>query len=67
MNSTKLKVFKHNRKIICYIKEFKGIYYVNTGKPSDANCISWTYNNIQEAEKTANEFFTNYTSKKIQF
>ena len=59
-----LKKFKHNRKIICYIEQYKNTYSVKTGKPSDDSCLSWRYDNLKDAEKTASEYFENYTNKK---
>lgn len=57
-----VQTLKSNRKIVCYIKQFDDIFIVCTGKPSDISCISWQYDNIEEAQKTANEFFNNYTT-----
>lgn len=56
------QTFKHNKKIVCYIKQHKNTFYVCTGKPSDATCISWTYSNIEEAKQTAENYFTNRTN-----
>ena len=37
----------------------------NTGKPSDACCISWHYDNIEAAEFTAKEYFDNIMSMDV--
>lgn len=57
-----IKLYKNNKKIICYIKRAGAGFRVCTGKPSDSCCLSWYYNNITEAEHTANEYFLNYTN-----
>lgn len=44
-----VKIYKHN-----------GRYTASTGKPSDACCISWKYDNLKDAEKTAEEYIKNY-------
>lgn len=54
--------YKKYNKIICYIKICENNFYVNTGKPSDTTCISWKYNNIEDAKKTAEEYFNNRTN-----
>jgi len=56
------KLFKHNRKTVCYIEQYKDKFHVKTGKPSDASCISWTYDNLNDAETTATEYFNNRTN-----
>lgn len=56
-----IKAYRHNRRIVCYIKQSGAIYKVCTGKPSDAFCISWNYTTKEEAERTAEEYFNNYT------
>ena len=58
----KTLLFKHNKKIICYIKCYENKFIVCTGKPSDATSIGWTYNNIEDAKFTANEYFNNRTT-----
>jgi len=55
-----LKTYKFNRKIIGYITGFNDKFRFCTGKPSDVSCISWKYNNFQDAEKTAKEYINNY-------
>ena len=56
-----IKIFKKKRKIICYVlKDSKG-FHTFTGKPSDACCIGWHYDNFKDAMKTATEYFENYT------
>ena len=56
-----IKLFKKNRKIVCYVfKDSKG-FHTFTGKPSDSACIGWSYDNIKDAMKTAEEYFENYT------
>lgn len=57
-----VKLYKHNRRVICYITEYKGRYTVSTGKPSDICCISWKYDNLKDAEKTAEEYSKNYSN-----
>lgn len=56
------KLYKKGRRIICYIKQSGGEFIVCTGKPSDACCISWHYDNIESAEFTAKEYFDNRTN-----
>ena len=58
-----LQTFKKNRKIICYITGNNTGFRVCTGKPSDANCIGWSYDSLEDAEFTANEYFNNRTQK----
>lgn len=44
-------------KILCYIRQLSdGKYKTCTGKPSDASCISWTYDNIDAARATAHDY-----------
>jgi len=57
-----IKKFKKNRKIVCYIEEFKNKFTVKTGKPSDSSCISWQYDCLPLAENTAAEYFQNRTN-----
>ena len=57
-----LKTFKKGRRIICYILKDGSCFRAMTGKPSDASCIGWTYDNYSDAEKTAKEYFENYTN-----
>lgn len=58
-----IKKYTKNRKIICYIaKRDNDKFVVCTGKPSDISCIAWTYDNIEDAEFTANEYFINRTT-----
>jgi hypothetical protein len=57
-----MKIYRFKRAIICYIKQVNNGYKVCTGKPSDAFCISWYYDSLEEAERTAQEYFDNYTS-----
>lgn len=59
-----VKLFKHKGRIICHVRrnEISGTFSACTGKPSDLSCLSWTYNTFEEANKTASEFFINYTS-----
>lgn len=52
----KTYLYKKNRRIICYIQANKKGWEVCTGKPSDASCLSWQYDNLKDAEKTANEY-----------
>ena len=54
--------YKKAKKIICYIKETSNGFMVCTGKPSDVCCISWNYDNLDDAKFTANEYFNNRTN-----
>lgn len=65
MENGVIKVYKFKRRIICYIRHYNGVFSTCTGKPSDAGCISWTYNNMEEAEYTAKEYFHNRTHLNI--
>lgn len=60
------ELWKNGRRIVCYIEKVeneKGItFWVNTGKPSDASCLSWRYNDYDKAAETAREFFYNVVS-----
>lgn len=56
-----IKTFKKSRRIICYITHYNGIFSACTGKPSDACCLAWKYDNLADAEATANEYFINRT------
>lgn len=56
-----ITLFKKGQKIICYIKHFANKYVVCTGKPSDPTCISWEYEDYEDAAKTAKQYFNNYT------
>ena len=58
-----LKKYTYKKRIICYTEEYKGIYSVKTGKPSDTSCLSWQYDNLEDAKKTASEYFDNYINK----
>jgi len=58
----KITYFRHNKKIVCYIKSYENKHVACTGKPSDASCIGWTYNTFEEAEFTAKEYFNNRTN-----
>jgi hypothetical protein len=55
-------LYKKDKKIICYIKQNSNGFIVCTGKPSDATCVSWQYDNLKDAEFTANEYFNNRTN-----
>ena len=60
-----IKLYKFNRRIIGYIyKDRLGQYIFNTGKPSDINCMAWTYDNLEDAIFTAEEYYINYTNRK---
>ena len=59
-----VKTYKLKKRIICYICKEKDKFLVCTGKPSDISCLSWEYKNLTDAEKTAKEFFRNYTNRK---
>ena len=55
-----IKLFKKNRKIICYVfKDSKG-FHTFTGKPSDSVCVGWDYENLRDAMKQAKEYFNSY-------
>lgn len=56
-----IKLYKSKRnKIICYIRQQGARYDVCTGKPSDASCLCWHYDNLEAAEETAAEYVNNY-------
>ena len=57
-----VKAYKLKKRIICYIQQEKDKFFVCTGKPSDVSCLSWQYENLTDAEKTAEEYFRNYTN-----
>ena len=57
-----VKTYKLKKRIICYIRQEKDKLFVCTGKPSDISCLSWQYENLTDAEKTAEEYFRNYTN-----
>lgn len=57
-----VKTYKLKKRIICYIRQDKDKFFVCTGKPSDVSCLSWQYENLTDAEKTAEEYFRNYTN-----
>ena len=54
-----VKTYKLKKRIICYIQQEKDKFFVCTGKPSDISCLSWEYENLTDAEKTAEEYFRN--------
>lgn len=54
-----IKLYKNGRRIICRIEYWNSKYYVMTGKPSNGCCISWVYDNLEEAELTAQEYYNN--------
>ena len=59
LNGKALK-FKHNRIIIGYIIiSYKGFKF-KTGKPSDAQCLSWDFETFNEALNHATEYINNY-------
>lgn len=64
MKTTERILFKKGRRIICFIDIMPDKIKVRTGKPSDATCISWTYqpSELEKAKATATEFFNNYTN-----
>ncbi|MFR3694912.1 MAG: hypothetical protein ACLTW0_01860 [Alistipes ihumii] len=63
-NRIRRDLLKYGKKTICYIDEYdNGTFKVKTGKPSDAVCISWTYESRKNAVATAIEFFNNYTQR----
>lgn len=57
-----ITLFKQDRKVLCYIRHYENKHIVCTGRPSDITCISWQYDNLQDAEKTAKEYFNNRTN-----
>ena len=63
MSNGIIKTYKQGRRIICYITHYNGVFSACTGKPSDVCCISWKYDNLLDAELTANEYFENRTKK----
>ena len=56
------KLYKYKNRIICYIMQSDNLWKVCTGKPSDAACLCWKYDNYMDAEKTASEYYNNYIS-----
>tara|TARA_R110002020_G_scaffold334555_2_gene549800 strand:- start:10217 stop:10426 length:210 start_codon:yes stop_codon:yes gene_type:complete len=63
-----IEKFKHNNKTICYISKYNSNFtnnedkfVVSTGKPSDRSCLSWNYENLQDAKNTANKYVKNYS------
>ena len=60
-----INILKQGNRIICYVRRDGNIYSACTGKPSDETCISWQYKTRAEAEKTAREFFNNYTNRSF--
>lgn len=60
--SNNVTTYKFNGKIKCYIRHYENKHIVCTGKPSDATCISWTYDNLEDAKFTATEYFADYTN-----
>lgn len=63
MSNGIIKTYKKGRRIICYITHYNGVFSTCTGKPSDACCISWKYDNLEDAEFAANEYLNNVTEK----
>lgn len=60
-----IKKFRVNGRIRAYIEENgKGKYLTCTGKPSDYSCLSWEYDTLEEAERSAIEFINNLMSWK---
>ena len=59
------ELWKNGRRIVCWIEKFYNVehgyelYRVHTGKPSDATCLSWDYNNYFDAERQARSYFYN--------
>ena len=65
-NRIRRDILKYGKKTICYIDEYdNGTFKVKTGKPSDAVCISWTYESRENAVATAVESFNNYTQSLV--
>ena len=61
-----VKLYKIRGKIRCYIvKESNGKFRTCTGKPSDRSSICWTYDNLEDAIETAEEFVENYNSLSL--
>lgn len=60
-----IKRFKHNKRTVCYIEQQREKFYVKTGNPSDVSSMAWIYDNYEDAEFTANEFFNNFTMKHV--
>lgn len=53
-------LYKHGREILCYISCGENKYVVCNGKPSDRCCLGWTYDNLDDAKKDAQEMFDSY-------
>ena len=60
MKKNIIKEYKKGCVTICYIQKEKDLYIVRTGKPSDSCCISWRYNDLDEAIFTAQDYYGNY-------
>jgi len=60
-----INILKQGNRIVCYVRRDGNVYSACTGKPSDETCISWQYKTRSEAEKTAREFFNNYTNRSF--
>lgn len=52
----KKQIFKIKNRIVGFIKYSYSGFIFCTGRPSDNSCISWSYNNYNEALFTANEY-----------
>jgi len=63
-----IETFKHNKKIVCYISKYNSNFtnyedkfVLSTDKPSDRTCLSWNYENLEDAKKIAIEYVNNFT------
>lgn len=58
-----LKEYKKENKTICHIAKItmgpRDLYFVRTGSPKSDRCLVWKYENLADAEKTAQEYFEN--------
>lgn len=58
-----IKEYKNGKKTICYISSIRAgqrdLFFVCTGSPKDKQCLSWKYETMADAERTAQEYFEN--------
>ena len=61
-----VKEYKNGKKTICYISKIsmsgRDLFFVSTGSPKAKQCLSWKYNTLPEAIKTAEEYFENVSN-----
>lgn len=60
MRSDVVKVYRIGRRVKCYIRKNGGCFLFCTGKPSDRECLSWTYKTLEEAEERAKEWIEDW-------